>query len=578
MLFYKDRKMLNFVERIAIPSIQVYYIRINKENIQHRELGGPTMRKTLSILLSVILMTVVLAACTNSNNSGTPSNGAQATKAPEAQGEPKEGGSLIIGVTNDPVLLNPNYAGDRVSLTIDQALFAPLFQVNNGEKTFYLADSLEPSEDNLTYTLKLKSGLTWHDGEKLTADDVVFTIEKILDETQNSLLRENFIVGGKPVEAVKVDETTVEFKLPVVSPAFEATLVQVYPIPKHIFENEASIEKSEKNREPIGSGPFKFKEYKTGEYLTVERFDQYFGGKPYLDSITYRIAKDANTANLALQNGEINVKYIDPQDVPTIEASNKFQVLPYSEGRLAYLNFNQNSDTGLMSKPEVREAISHALNRDELILGTYLSPEYADAAHSFVTPDGLFHTNDVTSYEYDVEKAKELIKAAGAENAKLRFISQSGNKAQESVGLYVQQHLKEIGLQVELSSMDSSAYVQKLIDPNTTDYEILMGGYIMGYDPDAYSILFTSNGNSNYSHMKNAEVDALFAAGATEGDAAKRADIYKQLQELIAKEAAIYPVAYTKTIVAVDNKFGGIEEAVLKPVVIFEDLSKIYVK
>jgi len=535
------------------------------------------MRKTLSILLSVILMTVVLSACT-SNNAGTPSNGGQATNAPEGQGQPKEGGSLIIGVASDPVILNPNYAGDRVSLTIDQALFAPLFQVNNGKKTFYLAESLEPSADNLTYTLKLKSGLTWHDGEKLTADDVVFTIEKILDESQNSLLRENFIVDGKPVQVVKVDETTVEFKLPQVSPAFEATLVQVYPIPKHIFENEANIEKSEKNRAPIGSGPFKYKEYKTGEYLTVERFDNYFGGKPYLDSITYRIAKDTNTANLALQNGEINVKYVDPQDVATIEATNKFQILPYSEGRLAYLNFNQNSDTGLMSKFEVRQAISHALNRDELILGTYLSADYADAAHSFVTPDGLFHTNDVTSYEYDVEKAKELIKAAGAENAKIRFITQSGNKSQEAVGLYVQQHLKEIGLNVELSSMDSSAYVQKLIDPNTTDYEILLGGYIMGYDPDAYSILFTSNGNSNYSHVKNAEADALFQAGAAEADEAKRAEIYKQLQEIIAKEAVIYPVAYTKTIVAVDNKYGGIEEAVLKPVVIFEDLSKIYVK
>lgn len=537
-------------------------------------LGGPTVRKTLSILLSLILLTVVISACSNGNNAGTP----QASNAPEVQGEPKEGGSLIFGVTNDPVILNPNYAGDRVSLTINQALFAPLFQVNNGEKTFYLADSLEPSADNLTYTLKLKSGLTWHDGEKLTADDVVFTIEKILDETQNSLLRENFIVGGKPVQVAKVDETTVEFKLQQVNPAFEATLVQVYPIPKHIFENETSIEKSEKNRNPIGSGPFKFKEYKNGEYLTVERFDNYFGGKPYLDSITYRIAKDINTANLALQNGEINVKYIDPQDVPTIEATKKFQILPYSEGRLAYLNFNQNSDTGLMSKIEVRQAISHALNRDDLILATYLSTDYADPARSFVTPDGLFHTNDVTSYDYDLEKAKELIKAAGAEGAKIRFITQSGNKSQEAVSLYVQQQLKQIGLNVELSSMDSSAYVQKMIAPNTSDYEILLGGYIMGFDPDAYSILFTSNGNSNYSHVKNAEVDALFQAGAAEADPTKRGEIYKQLQEVIAKEAVIYPVAYTKSIVALDNKFGGIEEAVLKPVVIFEDLSKLYIK
>lgn len=132
-------------------------------------------------------------------NNAASTNASQSPDASQqpAAGEPKDGGNLIIGVASDPVVLNPNYAGDRVSLTIDQALYAPLFQVNNGEKTFYLADSLTPSADNLTYTLKLKSGLTWHDGEKLTADDVVFTIDSILDEAQNSFLRASFVIGDK---------------------------------------------------------------------------------------------------------------------------------------------------------------------------------------------------------------------------------------------------------------------------------------------------------------------------------------------------------------------------------------------
>ncbi|MDG0791034.1 ABC transporter substrate-binding protein [Cohnella ginsengisoli] len=544
-------------------------------------------KKRFSGIVVLALLTMLASACSGNNNannaspsaSGTASASASASGSqPAASGEAKDGGSLIVAVASDPVVLNPNYAGDRVSLTIDQALYAPLFQVNNGKKTFYLADSLDLSEDKLTYTLKLKSGLTWHDGQPLTADDVVFTIDKILDESQNSFLRGNFIIGGKPVQATKVDDTTVQLKLPQVAPGFEATLVQVFPIPKHVFENEANIEKSDKNKNPVGSGAFKFKEYKTGEYLTLERFDGYFGGKPHLDSITYRIAKDTNAANLALQNGEINVKYLDPQDVSTIEATGNFDIQPYSEGRLAYMMFNQNSDTGVLNKKEVRQAIAYALNREELIQVAYTSADYADPAHSFLTPDVLYQTNDVPTYDNDVAKAKELLKAAGVSNLKLRFIVQSGNKVQEAISLYVQQKLKDIGIAVELNSMDSSAWVAKFIDPKATDYELAITGYIMGFDPDAYSMLFTSDGSSNYSHYNNAQVDTLFKQGAGEGDATKREAIYKDVQKIIAEDAAIYPIAYTKTIVAIDKKYGGLDQAVLKPVVIFEDPSKLYLK
>ncbi|WP_310552150.1 ABC transporter substrate-binding protein [Paenibacillus glufosinatiresistens] len=533
----------------------------------------------------MLLLVLLVTACSNGNNNASSSKGDASSSqapassaAPSGEGTPKDGGSLIIGVAADPVILNPNYAGDRVSLTIDQALFAPLFQVNNGKKTFYLAESLTPSADNLTYTLKLRDGLTWHDGEKLTADDVVFTIEKILDEKQNSFLRESFVVGGKPVEAVKVDDLTVEFKLPQASPAFEAALVQVSPIPKHIFENETDIEKSSKNAAPVGSGPFKFKEYKTGEYLTLERFDNYFGGKPHLDSVTYRIAKDTNAANLALQNGEINVKYLDPQDISTIEATGNFDILPYSEGRLSYLMFNENSDTGVLGKKEVRQALSYALSRDEIIQTAYTSGDYADPAKSFLTPDALFFTNDVPTFDNDTAKAKEMLDAAGVKNLKLRFIVQSGNKVQEAVSLYVQQKLKAVGIEVELQSMDSSAFVQKFNDLKAADYELVLTGYIMGYDPDPYRILFASGGSSNYSHYNNPAVDQLFEQGAGEVDPAKRGEIYKKAQVQIAEDAPIYPIAYTKTIVAVSKQFGGIDEAVLKPVVIFEDLSKIYQK
>lgn len=532
------------------------------------------MRKKRSILAIALMFIMVIASACSSNggqNAGTPNGSA----APET-GTPKEGGNLVIAVQDDPKALNPMYASDRITLTINQALFAPLFSVNNGVKTFVLAESLTPSEDNLKYTLKLRSGLTWHDGHKLIADDVVFTINSILDEKQHSFFRSYFVLDGKPIKVNKVDDLTVEFILPQVSAAFEGALVQIFPIPKHIFEGEADIEKSQKNAKPVGSGPFKFKEYRSGEYVMLERFDNYVGGKPKLDTATYRIAKDPNASNLALQNGEIQMKMIDTQDYKRLNDTGKFEMVVYPEGRLQYMTFNLNNEA--MQKKEVRQAIAYALDKNEMIAASYNSLDFAEPAPSILTPDTLYHTKEVETYDYNLNKAKELLSSAGVGGLKLKLAYVNSNKPQTSQALYVQQKLKDVGIEVELLPMDITVFGNKSLDANNKDYDLSFGGYIMGYEPDAYKSLFMSDELYNYAHYKNKEFDDLWKQGAVEMDPAKRGEIYKKIQQTVANEMTYYPVAYTKGIVAVDKKFGGLQEAVPKPVVMFEDLSKVYMK
>ncbi len=364
------------------------------------------MKKSWLFSLFLILI-FTLAAC-----SGDKEEPKTADKVnTEETGTPKEGGTFTLAVTDNPQVMNPLYANDRVTLTIQQSLYAALYHLRDGEKNYVLAESFEPSEDQLTWTLKLKDNLKWHDGEKITADDIVFTIESILDEKQNSSIRGNLIFNGEPLKVEKVDELTVDFKLPSISAAFEGVMNDFFPIPKHIFENEADLMKSEKNQAPVGSGPFKFKEYKADEYVILERFDDYFAGKPYLDSVVYRIVKDPNTANISLQKGEINARLIDAQDYEKLDSTGQFNMLTFPEGRLYYMAFNQNSEA--VQKKEIRQAIAHAIDKDELIQTAFLSSEFADTAASVLTPDTLYHSQDVTTYEYDQEKAKELVAAAG---------------------------------------------------------------------------------------------------------------------------------------------------------------------
>lgn len=328
---------------------------------------------------------------------------------------------------------------------------------------------------------------------------------------------------------------------------------------------------------PVGSGPFKFKEYRAGQYYSLTRFDDYWNGKAKLDSVTYRFAKDSNSANLALQNGEINLKMVDPQDVSRLTKTDKFNFVVYPEGRLAYMTFNQNVPA-LKSK-ELRQAIAYAINKNDLVTTAFTSTDYAKPATSFLTPDTLYHSDDVEQYAYDLQKAKDLLKASGApSDLKLRLAYINTNKTQESMGLYIQQQLKALGLNVELMPLDANAMSQRSLDMNNTSYELSLGGYIMGAEPDGYKSLFMSNEAYNYAHYKNPQFDALWDKGSVETDSAKRGEIYKQIQQVVANDMTYYPIAYTNAVVAVDKRFGGTKEAEPKPVYMFQDLSKIYQK
>ncbi|NPE57205.1 ABC transporter substrate-binding protein [Dickeya dadantii] len=486
------------------------------------------------------------------------------------------GGNLIIGITSgDPLVMNPLYASDRTTLTIMQALYSPLYSYNEGKVEWGLAESLTPSADNRSYTLKLKPGLKWQDGQAITADDVVFTFNKLLDENQHSFFRSMFVYNNQPVAVSKVDDLTVKFTLPQVSAAFAGSLVQIYPIPQHVFANEADLSKSAKNDAPVGSGPFKFGEYRSGQYYALSRFDEYWNGKPKLEAVTYRFARDANAARLAMQNGEINLKLIDPQDVRPLKATGRFDFIIYPEGRLAYMVFNQNVDS--MKNKALRQAIAYAINKDELVQTAFTSLDYAKPANSILTPDTLYQTGDVEAYPYNLDKAKALFRESGQpQGLKLRLAYINANKTQESMGLYIQQQLKGIGINVELLPLDANAMSQKGRDKNNTAYELSLGGYIMGAEPDGYKSLFMSNEDYNYAHYKNPAFDALWDKGAVETDAGRRAAIYKDIQQTVASEMLWYPIAYTNAVVAVDKRFGGTQEAEPKPVYLFQDLSKIY--
>lgn len=529
------------------------------------------MKRKFILLLLVLIIGGVVSAC-----SGKKALDNDTTNNKEVENaQPTEGGTITIGLSSDPSIFNPLYAAERPALIIQQAILAPLFYVNDGKVTPALAESLTASNDNLTYTLKLKENLTWHDGKPLTADDVVFTVKSILDEKQKSWLRGSFVYGNKPVKATKVNDTTVKFTLPQVTPVFEAALHVLYPIPKHIYEGEKDMTKSAQNNHPIGSGPYKFVEYKHGQYVQVERFDNYFGGKPHLDKIIFRILKDGNAANLALKNGEIDMKAIEPNDVAQIENTGKENIVTYPEYGMSYLSFNQNNAE--FKNVKFRKTISYALNREDAIKAAYVSTKYAEPASSILTPDVKYYTNDVETYPYDIEKAKELLKESNVDISRtFNILYVSSNKAQESLALYIQQQLKKLDIKVQLNGKDAGATYAISDDRKSKAYDLYLDGYIMRAEPDAYKQLYQGDAIYNYPNYHNKDFDRLWHDGSITPNGDKRKEIYTKIQQHAAEQAIVYPIAYVNSTIAINKKFGGVEEAKPQPITLLRDFSKLY--
>ncbi|WP_251859857.1 ABC transporter substrate-binding protein [Clostridium sp. Marseille-Q2269] len=527
------------------------------------------MKKLLAIAL-IASTTLVATACGNSNSSST------STEDKSQKENIKDGGNLTFCICGDPEILNPLYAYDRATMTMDNALFAPLFYMNRNKIDYTLAEEVKHSDDFLTYTVKLKKDLKWHDGKPITADDLIFTMKQIMDKKQDSPFRSAFVINDKSIQVKKVDDRTVDFKLPSVQMPFMNSLAQVCPIPKHIFEGEKDIKKSVKNEKPIGSGAFKFKEAKKGESITLERFDNYVGGKPHLDTITYRIIGDPNSSNVAIENGEISAKYVEISDVNKFEKNKNLKVISYDEGMVDTLALN--CKTPGLDKKEVRQTIAYALNKDSLIKAAYDSEKYAPKAYSPFPKTTLYFTDEVNKYDLNKEKAKELLKKSGVNNLKLRLVYPTTRKALENQALVVKDNLKDIGINVELKGLEANAFYQQIDNPSKGIYDLIFNSYVMTSEPDSYKEIFMTNGAYNISRYNNTKLDALWNKGVLETDETKRQEIYKTLQKEAIEDMPLYPISYSMATIAVNKNIGGIKEAKTVPVCMFEDLSKLYMK
>ena len=221
---------------------------------------------------------------------------------------------------------------------------------------------------------------------------------------------------------------------------------------------------------------------------------------------------------------------------------------------------------------KIRQAILYALNKDDMNKAAYLSDEYYVTPYTFLPTENKFYTDKIEQYDQNAEKSKELLKEAGVDKLTLKLGYTGTDAAQSTQALLIQEQLKKAGITVELVSSDSTALSAKMKDKNN-EFDMYLGGYIMGIDPDTFASLFETGAAYNYMYYNNKTINELFKQGRLEINEKKRKNIYTKLQQLIQEEASFYPITSNKKILVVNNRVKGVKEAALVPVYTFEDTS-----
>ncbi len=467
------------------------------------------------------------------------------------------GKTFIFAQGADPRGLDPAFVDDgesaKVMCNIYEGLVA--YGDDNTEIKPCLAESWDISQDGKEYTFHLKTGVKFHDGTDFNADAVVKSVQRQLppNVTEDMPYASFTFAGVKSVEAV--DTNTVKFTLDAPNTPFLANLAMTLAAP---IVSPTALEKNNGNlnEHPVGTGPFKFVSWEKGEKVTIEKNNEYWGEKPKLDKVVIKITKENSVRASELMTGSIDaMDGLDPNDVDKLKEKN-MTIFSKPGMNINYMAFN--CDRAPFNDPKLREAISYAIDRNELV--KYLYQGYADPAKTMLPDFIAGYKANVAAYEYNPEKAKEMLKELGQENLQIKMITYSNPRPYNSVGGQklaesIQNYLSKVGITATIDVYQWTEYKEKT---KQGEGDIKFYGWNGDNgDADNFMSLLDSKeitSSLNIARYSNPDVDALLAKGKSIVNGDARNAIYGDLQDIAAKDAPWVPISYSKQMAASSPK------------------------
>lgn len=518
---------------------------------------------SLFIVLSMVGTTLLMGGCTSepepTATSAPPADTAvpptntpvPPTDTPPPPAGPKAGGKISIAFQDDPNSFDPILGWNVPAWVSLMWMYRGLMLYNGqGPEPDMAADWPTVSDDGLTYTFKLKEGIKFGNGREVTADDVKYTLERVVDPAWESWANyylaviegAQAVMDGEATEVsgIKVlDEYTIEFKLTYQDPTF----LSILALPNNFIVPKEEVEKwgQDFGLHPMGTGPFIFKEFVPGEKaLFVKNPYYYVEGEPYVEEIEMVLGIEPATAMLRAEKGELDV--ISADMMPSSDFARIVQDATYADRLFQEPTLNpwwlgMNNKMAPLDNVQVRQAINYAINKDKLLKLTGGKGQPLAGIY----PAGLpGHDPDFEGYPYDPEKAKALLAEAGAEGIELE-ISISESPLEASLAQAIQQDLGEAGIEVTINSM-SRAVVRDLRKKGEAQM-YFSNWFMMVPDPsDLINNLSLCGVSSNYDFYCNPKVDELAEQVMPELDQEKRAETYQEIERLMMADAIHVPL------------------------------------
>jgi peptide/nickel transport system substrate-binding protein len=487
----------------------------------------------------VLLAAVFLIAC-----GGESSDGAQADTSEGASQE------IIYASTSDPKGLSPIDTNDSVSNNVIVQVYEPLFRLNpeTMEPEPLLAESYETPDEN-TWVIKLKEGITFHDGTPFNAEAVKYTFDTIKDP-ERAAPRASLL---DPISSVEVqDEYTVVLK----------TDEPYGPMLAALSHSNASIvsptadQEGDINRQPVGTGPFKFEEWVEGDSVTLSRNEDYWREPADLEKVTLKVVPEYSTAISMLETGEVD--FIDniPYDhLSRLEAMDGVQVDINDGTRVSYMMFN-------MEKPpfnelEFRQAVAHAIDQE-----AYVAQLNGLGVHneSIIGPNVFGYNEEAQeyAYDYDPEKAKQIIEENGYGDQPITLLV-ANRENYLKMGEIVQQQLTDVGLTVEMETMEWASFIDTT---RVGDFEMSFSGWANSTADGSellYPNLHSDNIDaSNSARYNNPEFDQLVEESRTTVDQEERKEKLHEANVLAIQDAPWIVMEHGSVTAAYDDSINGL--------------------
>jgi len=481
------------------------------------------------------------------------------------------GDTIVTGSIGEPRTLVPILASDSSSGAICGLIFNGLVKYDKDLNiTGDLAERWDVSQDGLQITFYLKKGVKWHDGALFTSQDVEFTYKSLIDPGVRTPYAGDFQVV-KRLEVIDDYTLKVYYKEPF-SPGLASWGMNI--MPKHLLEKE-DLNSTKFARNPIGTGPYKFKIWKTGERLELESNHDYFEGRPYIDRYIYRIIPDTATLFLELRGQAVDYTSLTPiqfrRQTETEFFKKNFQRFNFPSFGYTYMGYNLKDPK--FKDIKVRQAINYAINKEEIIRGVLLGLGRVSTG-PFI-PESWAYNKNVKPFEYNPEKAKALLKEAGWEDQDrdgilekdgLKFsftvITNQGNDERKMAVEIIQRRLKEVGIEVKIKIIEWSAFVSEFI--NKRRFEAVLLGWGLSLDPDMYDIWHSSKtreGEFNFVGYSNEEVDRLLLEGRRVFNQEERRNIYNRIHEILYEDQPYLFLFVPDALPVLHKRFKGVEVA-----------------